>query len=208
MESTVIEALAEAVTQSATVCDQNTPSLASTPHEIIKGINLDPLRQRNEGIIPLVFFDVRSAKIARDVVLDKKFNDRLRQCIGGGAQGGSPSTELSARLITLDELCKVIFIIPSLSLSDTYAWPQILGNSRFLDGIDGSFWFSVERIQQNDNEGIDPIVVQNILKRFGDIRSFKFIQQEVDQQGVSFIGVTVDYVSLIIIIEIQGRIPS
>ena len=43
-----------------------------------------------------------------------------------------------------DELCKVTFITPSLSLSDTHAQLPILGNSRFLDGAEGSFSFSAK----------------------------------------------------------------
>ena len=113
------------------VGDRNTPSLSSTYHEIIKGVKLDPLRQRNERVIPLVFSDVRCVKIARDAVLGKKFNDRLGQCIGETGLGEFPSTEVSARLITLDELCKVIFITPRFAFSMELTDLSLSASKRF-----------------------------------------------------------------------------
>lgn len=92
--------------------------------------------------------------------------------------------------------------------SITCIYAQDLGRSEFLRDLDASFSLSVQRSKPADDgaelsslpkdavegtgaeadtidSGIDVAIVLNILKPFGDLRSFKFSRQEVNQDLVS-----------------------
>lgn len=69
----------------------------------VRGINCRDLA--SEGTAPVVFFDLRAAKVLKNLVEDvehKYLHDIL------GKEGGGSETRLSARFATVDELSKVI----------------------------------------------------------------------------------------------------
>lgn len=77
------------------------------PDEFLKGINERHLASK--GIIPVVFFDVRIAKLAKEL-LTVKDSDRLRGCIGKVTDNDGHRLGLSGRLVALEELTEVCLI--------------------------------------------------------------------------------------------------
>lgn len=74
------------------------------PDDFVKGINERHLASK--GIIPVVFFDVRVAKLAQELLTVKNF-DRLRACIGEETDDEGERLGLSGRLVALEELTEV-----------------------------------------------------------------------------------------------------
>ena len=64
----------------------------------IRGVNQRYIQ--SEGIVPVVFFDVRAAKIIQDLAVDST-NGKLREVLSESAQ------TLSAQLVSIDDLSKV-----------------------------------------------------------------------------------------------------
>ncbi|KAF9481522.1 hypothetical protein BDN70DRAFT_919730 [Pholiota conissans] len=151
---------------------------AAVARDIVKGINT---RLHVEGTFPIVFFDVRLAKIARDILNTKKFDGRLKEC-DDKTEGGNAG--VSARLVTLKELFK------------------LLGPSKFLDGIEGVLSLTVHReaagdghtaaesdvksrVEGDENRMLDFSTVRKVLRTYGSIRILKSVQDQVDHLGVA-----------------------
>ncbi|KAH9485459.1 Meiosis protein mei2 [Psilocybe cubensis] len=166
------------------------------PDEFLKGINERHLASK--GIIPVVFFDVRMAKLAKEL-LTVTDCDRLSQCIDKVVDKNGHRLGLSGRFVTLEELT------------------ESMGYSTFLDSVDGQFTLVVQKdkvdvafhenttqalekdltaessASANLREGINVRTIQNVLKSIGSVRSFKFIRQHEDKDGHISFFYTVEY---------------
>ncbi|PPQ79940.1 hypothetical protein CVT25_003012 [Psilocybe cyanescens] len=166
------------------------------PDDFVKGINERHLASK--GIIPVVFFDVRVAKLAQELLTVKNF-DRLRACIGEETDDEGERLGLSGRLVALEELT------------------ETLGYSPFLDSIDGQFTLAVQRVKNNhttqedvsptseeniksestavfhSREGFNFLTIQNVLKSIGSVRVFKFLRRLEDKDGVISLFYNVEY---------------
>jgi len=199
--------------QAETALDRD-PSSTFAPslkrNEIIRGTND---RLRSEGKVPVVFFDIRTARTAQDVLSTRYSNNLQRYTSGRVNENGDPLA-VSARLAPMEDVVAVSHLVLFTCLvSPTYLWCQILGKSVFLDSIDGSFSIKVQRVNQplatetspipqfdpRDDEtdgtpeadhssfvlsGINISVLQNILKSYGSIRILQYIGKEIEENGV------------------------
>jgi len=179
-------------------------------NEIIRGTND---RLRSEGKVPVVFFDVRVARIAQDILSANNSNHLQRYASDKLNESGDPLA-VSARLASMEDVIEVSFLVLFWLLARlTHIWRQTLGKSVFLDSIDGSFSIKVQRVNQSltieapptpridprngetdsDSEaddtscvlsGINISVLRNILKSYGSIRTLQYIGKEFEENGV------------------------
>ncbi|KDR75806.1 hypothetical protein GALMADRAFT_226457 [Galerina marginata CBS 339.88] len=205
LKSVVVNALLASASEGSTDFDNSKSLILSLlRHDPLKGVNERHLVSR--GIIPIIFFDVRVAKFAKDV-LETKNLVSLRECVGDEIDDSGERRWLTVRLVDLDELSKS------------------LGYSSFLDGVDGLFTLTVQRVNYTANDsdsedtptsesftkfatseikidpegtslsrgGVNVTTLQSVLKSFGTIRFFNFIRQEVGQDGKPALVYNVEY---------------
>ncbi|KAF8897027.1 RNA recognition motif 2-domain-containing protein [Gymnopilus junonius] len=205
LKSAIIESLVTFSSEKNAMDEHTkTPVLQLLRQDPLKGVNGRSLV--SNGVFPIVFFDVRVAKVAQEVLTSPDFG-RLHQCIGDEIDDKGERRWLSVRFVTLDELSKT------------------LGYSSFLDGVNGSFSMSLQLLHQTTNGADDNLtgsvagglpasildvkidsehgtisrggfkinIVQNIVKSFGSVRVFEFSCQEVDHDGKCSLVYHVEY---------------
>lgn len=105
LKSAIMESLMTFSSEKNAMDDHTkTPIVQLLRHDPLKGVNGRYLVSK--GVIPVVFFDVRVAKVAKEVLTDRSVA-RLHGCIGDEIDDKGERRWLSARLVTLEELSKV-----------------------------------------------------------------------------------------------------
>lgn len=117
IESAILEALAMA--QAKTALDRD-PSSTFTPslkrNEIIRATND---RLRSEGKVPVVFFDIRTARIAQ-AILSASSSDQLRRYASDRVNESGDPLAVSARLAPMEDVVEVSRLVLARSMLDSF----------------------------------------------------------------------------------------
>ncbi|PPQ97394.1 hypothetical protein CVT26_006628 [Gymnopilus dilepis] len=222
LKSAIIGSLVAHCSEKQAVDDHTgAPILTLLRGDPLKGVNGRHLFMK--GMIPVVFFDARVARVAKEVLMDRNVAD-LQGCIGDELDDQGERRWLSARLVTVDELSKASFLyfFPPSRLTSSL---QSLGYSSFLDGVNGTFSLTLELAQKSNGDSKEKTtslptesttqtgfdikidaeegticrgqfnisIVQNIVKSFGAIRSFQFVRHDVDHENSPILTYDVEY---------------
>ncbi|KAJ7497388.1 hypothetical protein FB451DRAFT_229968 [Mycena latifolia] len=143
----------------------------SNPHfpviDTIKGVLLR--YHESHGIAILAFYDVRQAKSAQ-ALLSTPTIETLAECVGEECKFAGQRGWLDCAFVTAGDLA------------------QMVGKSSFLLETNGSFLFAVEVKKANPSDGsesttreINIATLINVLKAYGELRSFSLAQEENQQ---------------------------
>jgi hypothetical protein len=116
IEAAILEALAMA--QAETALDRD-PSSNIVPtlkrNEIIRATND---RLRSEGKVPVVFFDIRTARTAQDI-LSASYSDHLQRYASDRLNESGDPLAVSARLASMEDVVEVSLVL-ALSTPDSF----------------------------------------------------------------------------------------
>lgn len=116
IESAILEALAMVQAETALERDPSStfaPSLKR--NEIIRGTND---RLRSEGKVPVVFFDIRIARTAQDI-LSTSYSDHLQRYASDRLNESGDPLAVSARLAPMEDVVEVSLVL-ALSTPDSF----------------------------------------------------------------------------------------